>query len=177
MIPCTLVIKGFLSDFAPPLTKQARSSQAVTENACISLDSIRPGDFIKLKLLGPTTIQFSGRFNSVDTDASFWQPPSLASKNWEFPYRPAIVASVEHNVVVRKGRKGVTLTVFPLMMRKEGLEEFPERIRSRFIPLAMLGIDSRHPTSRTRIEPSMPTHTSTTLVRFSLFPWILTLYR
>jgi len=30
-------------------------------------------------------------------------------------------------------------------MRKEGLEEFPERIRSRYIPLAMLGIDSRTP--------------------------------
>jgi len=91
------------------------------------------------------TIQFSGRFNSVDTDPSFWRPPSLATEHWEFPYRPAIVASVEHHVVVRKGRKGMKLSVYPLMMREGGLGEFPEHIRSRFIPLAMLGIDSRTP--------------------------------
>src|SRR6266498_249242 len=100
---------------------------------------------IKLKLLGPPTIQFSGRFNSVDTDPSFWQPPSLASEHWKFPYRPAIVASVEHCVIVRKGRKGMELSVYPLMMQKEGLWEFPPHIRSRFIPLAMLSINSRTP--------------------------------
>jgi len=37
------------------------------------------------------------------------------------------------------------LSVYPLMMRKGGLGEFPEHIRSRFIPLATLGIDSRTP--------------------------------
>ena len=123
---------------SPPFTRSAKESLKV-------LDSIQPGDFIKLKLLGSPTIQFSGRFNSVDTDPSFWRPPSLASEHWEFPYRPAIVVSVEHRVIVRKGRKGMKLSVYPLMMRKEGLGEFPEHIRSRFIPLAMLGIDSRTP--------------------------------
>jgi casein kinase I family protein HRR25 len=138
-------------DFAAPFTKQTHSSPAVTENTRKLFDLIRPGDLIKLKLLGPSTIQFSGRFNSIHTDASFWQPPSLASKEWQFPYRPAIVASVERDVVVRKGRKGMTLSVYPLMMRKEGLEEFPEYMRSRYIPLnaSTLGIDSRTP----QVEP------------------------
>jgi hypothetical protein len=137
----------FLSDFVPPITRRARSSPAlaVTESTSKLLDSIQPGDFIKLKLLGSPTIQFSGRFNSVVTDPSIWRPPSLATEHWEFPYRPAIVASVQHRAVVRKGRKGMKLTVYPLMMRKEGLGEFPEHIRSRFIPLAMLGVDSRTP--------------------------------
>ena len=139
-----LIDQAFLSDFVPLITKQP-SSPAVTECAVKLLDSIQPGDFIKLKLLGSPTIQFSGRFNSVVTDPSFWRPPSLASEHWDFPYRPAIVASVEHCVVVRKGRKGIKLSVYPLMMRKEGLREFPEHIRSRFIPLAMLGIDSCTP--------------------------------
>jgi len=151
VISCAIVAKKFLSDFAAPITKQAHSSPAVTKSTRKLFDLIRPGDFIKLKLLGPPTIQFSGRFNSIHTDASFWQPPSLAGKEWEFPYRPAIVASVERDVVVRKGRKGMTLSVYPLMMRKEGLEEFPEYMRSRYIPLnaSTLGIDSRTP----QVEP------------------------
>jgi len=141
----SIVTKCFLSDFAPLITKQTRSSPAVPESTRKLLDSIQPGDFIKVQLLGPPTIQFSGRFNSVNTDASFWHSPTLASKNWEFPYRPAIVASVERGVVVHKGRKGINLSVYPLMMRKEGLEHFPEHMQSRFIPLSMLGIDSRTP--------------------------------
>lgn len=135
----------FLSDFAPPLVKQTRSSRAVPESTRKLLDSVQPGDFIKVQLLGPPTIQFSGRFNSVKTDPSFWHSAALTTKYWEFPYRPAIVASVERGVVVHKGRKGINLSVYPLMMRKEGLEEFPEHMRSRFIPLSMLSIDSRIP--------------------------------
>jgi hypothetical protein len=146
-----MVATTFLSDFAPPIAKQARAKRVVTENTRKLLDSIRPGDFIKLKLLGPPTIQFSGRLNSVDTDTSFWQPPSLAGKEWEFPYRPAIVASVEHDVVVRKGKKGMKLTVYPLMLRKGGLDEFPEYVRRRYIPLdaSALGTDPRTP----EVEP------------------------
>ncbi|KAF8517485.1 kinase-like domain-containing protein [Gautieria morchelliformis] len=138
-------------DLAPLLTEQARSSPAVTERTRKLLGLIRPADFIKLKLLGPPTVQFSGRFNSINTDNGFWQPPSLAGNEWEFPYRPAIVASVVRNVIVHKGRKGITLSVYPLMMRKEGLDEFPEYIRSRYIPLdaSMLAIDSRTP----QVEP------------------------
>jgi hypothetical protein len=139
------------SDFAPPIAEQARSSRAVTESTQKLLDLLRPGDFIKLKLLGPPTIQFSGRFNSTNTDSSFWQPPSLADKEWEFPYRPAIVSSVERDIVVREGRKGITLSVYPLMLRKEGLEGFPEYIRSRFMPLdaSMLRTDPCTP----EVEP------------------------
>jgi len=37
----------------------------VPESTRILVDSIQPGDFIKVQLLGPPTIQFSGRFNSV----------------------------------------------------------------------------------------------------------------
>ncbi|KAF8497316.1 hypothetical protein JB92DRAFT_1030241 [Gautieria morchelliformis] len=151
VIPCAIVTKAFLSDFAPLITKQARSSPAVTEKTRKLFDSTRPGDFIKLKLLGPPTVQFSGRFNSVNTDISFWQPPSLAGKEWEFPYRPAIVASVTRDVIVHKGRKGITLSVYPLMVRKEGLDEFPEDMRSQCIPLdaSVLAIDSRTP----QVEP------------------------
>ena len=94
------------------------------------LNLLQPSDFIKLKLLGPPTIQFSGRYNSTHTDNSFWQPPSLTGKEWEFPYRPAIIASVECNIVVREGQKGITLSVYPLMLQKEGLEGFPEYIRN-----------------------------------------------
>lgn len=114
-------------------------------------DVIRPGDFIKLRLLGPATVQFSGRFNSVDSDDSFWQPPSLTGKEWEFPYRPAIVASVKRDGVVRRGRKGMSLSVYPLMLRKQGLDELPENIRRRYIPLvaSMSGTDSRTP----EVEP------------------------
>ena len=151
IVPCAITTKAFRSDFAPPITKQAHSSPAVTESVRKLFELIRPGDFIKLKLLGPPTIQFSGRFNSINTDSSFWQPPSLAGKEWEFPYRPAIVSSVEHNVVVRKGKKGLTLSVYPLIMRKEGLDAFPGSMRSRYIPLdaSTLGIDSRTP----QVEP------------------------
>jgi hypothetical protein len=151
MISYTVVTRAFLSDYAPLITKQSPSSPEVTERTCKLLDLIRPGDFIKLKLLGPDTVQFSGRFNSIVTDNSFWQPPSLAGKEWEFAYRPAIVVSVARNVVVRKGRKGITLSVYPLMMRKEGLDGFPEHIRSRYISLdaSKLGTDSRTP----QVEP------------------------
>lgn len=140
-----------LSDFAPPIAKKAHPAQAVVESTLRLLDSIRPGDFIKLKLLGPPTIQFSGRFSSINTDTSFWQPPSMADEKWKFPYRPAIVASVERDIVVRKGRKGMTLSVYPLMLRKEGLHEFPEHMGRRFIPLdaSMLGSDPRTP----EVEP------------------------
>jgi hypothetical protein len=84
MITYIIVAKIFLSDFAPSFAKQAHASPAVTESTSRLLDSISPGDFIKLKLLGPPTIQFSGRLNSADTDTSFWQPPSLAGKEWDF---------------------------------------------------------------------------------------------
>ena len=151
MIPNVGITKAFLSDFAPLIAKQPRSSRRVTETTRKQFDSIRPGDFMKLKLLGLPTVQFSGRFNSVDSDTSFWQPPSLAGKEWEFPFRPAIVASVERDVVVRKGRKGLRLSVYPLMLREEGLDEFPEDIRSRYIPLDLstLSTNSRTP----EVEP------------------------
>ena len=127
--------------------KKPSSSRAVTESVSKLLDVIRPGDFIKVKLLGPATVQFSGRFNSIDTDHSFWQSPSLTGKEWEFPYRPAIVASLDRDVVVRKGKKGMTLSVYPLMKREKGLDEFPENIRRRYIPLdaSMVGTDSPTP--------------------------------
>ena len=151
MVTYFIVTKTFLSDFAPPFTKQARASRVVTESTRQLLDSISPGDFITLKLLGPPTIQFSGRFNSVDTDTSFWQPPSLAGQEWEFPFRPAIVASVEHDVVVRKGKKGMKLSVYPLMLQKGRLDEFPENIRRRYISLdaSPLSTDPRIP----EVEP------------------------
>jgi hypothetical protein len=146
-----IVTNGVLSEFVPPIANQARPARAVPQSARKLFDLICPGDFIKLKLLGPSTIQFSGRFNSVDTDTSFWQSPSLAGKEWQFPYRPAIVASVKRNAVVHKGRKGITLSVYPLMLRKEGLDGFPEHIRSRYIALdaSSLSADSRAP----EVEP------------------------
>ncbi|KIM92262.1 hypothetical protein PILCRDRAFT_117298 [Piloderma croceum F 1598] len=128
--------------FAPLIAKQARSSQAVTESTHQQLALLQPGDFIKLRLLGPPTVQFSGRLNSANTDTSFWQPPSMADKEWKFPYRPAIVASVERDLVVRKMRKGMTLSVYPLMLREEGLEGFPEHIRNRYFALDALTLDT-----------------------------------
>jgi hypothetical protein len=151
VIPYAIVAKAFLSDFAPLIPKKARSS-AARESTPKLFDLIRPGDFIKLKLLGRPTLQFSGRFNRVETDDSFWQPPSLAGNEWEFSYRPAIVASVEGNVIVHQGRKGITLSVYPLMMRKEGLDELPEYMPSRYIPLdaSTLGTDSPTPQAEPR---------------------------
>ena len=92
-------------------------------------------------------------------------------KSGEFPYRPAIVVSVERDVVIRKGRKGMTLAVYPHIMRKEGLAEFPEYMRSRCIPL----VDSRTP----KVEPEWTL--ANTYIYYntcvSLFPWIHILCR
>ena len=159
-----------LLDFAPSIAKKVPAPQAVTKSTLKLLDSIFPGDFIKFKLLGLPTIQFRRRFNSVDTDSSFWQPPSLAGKQWKSPYRPAIVASVERDNFVHKGRKGTQLTIYPLMLRKEDLDKFPEHMRSRFIPLdaSMLGIDSRMP----EVEPKWNlanTYIYNTCVTFAVF--------
>jgi len=57
------------------------------------------------------------------------------------------------------------------MMRKDGLGVFPEYIRGRFIPLAMLGIDSRIP----QVEDGSLVKAYIYNICVTLcFPWILT---
>jgi len=63
-------------------------------------------------------------------DTGFWQPSLMTDKKWKFPYRPAIVSSMEHDLAVHKWRKRVSLLVYPLMLYKEVLEGFPEHIQS-----------------------------------------------
>ena len=96
---------------------------------------IKPGDLVKLKLLARPSIQFSGRFNSIQTDHSFWQSPSLDGKPWDFPFRPAIVVSVTRGIVVHRGKRGIQLTVFPLFFRPEGFTSLSEDAQMKFVPL------------------------------------------
>lgn len=123
-----------------------------TETLNLTCPPIQPGDFIKLRLLAAPTVLFSGRFSSIETDASFWHSPSLNDRSWQFPFRPAIVASVEHDEVARRGKKGMKLTVYPLISRTEGLDGLPESLRKRFVPLGTNaeGVDDRAPA----VEPS-----------------------
>jgi hypothetical protein len=123
-------------DFAPPFDEPPRIPTEPLPSPDRGYHWVQPGDFIKLKLLGPPTVQFSGAFDSVETDTSFWQPPSLNGTQWTFPYRPAIVASVERNVVIRRGKRGIRLSVYPIIAKRQGLDQLPEDMRRRFIPLS-----------------------------------------
>lgn len=60
LIPCALLTEGFRASYH-------EASPLFTRSA---------GEYVLVPLLR--------RFNSVDTDPSFWRPPSLASKHWNF---------------------------------------------------------------------------------------------
>jgi hypothetical protein len=80
-------------------------------------------------------------------DPSFWHPPSLDDSKWEFPFRPAVIESVKKGVVSNRGRECLTISVYPIMSRPEGLEQLSSTLRERFIPLGVnvRGADPRSP--------------------------------
>lgn len=132
-IDCPSVLIVFIStDYVPPLAIKRPKFSDVPKATTNFVSSLRPGDFIKLKVLLVPSLQFGEPRNSVQMDPSYWQPPSLDGRDWETEYRPAIVVSIERGVVVRKGREGVKISVYPLMRR----DTLPASAEGKFIPLA-----------------------------------------
>lgn len=99
--------------------------------------SVKAGSFVLLRVLARPTLEqvdalWYNRQDDEKTDNSYYHQPSLARPEWQFKWRPAIVT----NVRVSYDTDSCALDIVPLMIRKNGSADIPERRHKTFIHIA-----------------------------------------
>lgn len=161
----------------PPETPPERSDPVeVLETADSEKVAVKAGSFVLLRVLTRPTLEFAdpiwqAKEDDEETDNSYYHQPSLSKPEWKFKWRPAIVTDFSY------GTGRCKLSVMPLMVRENGLDDIPERRHKGFVHISS-DIASGNSTSKNDAEvtpsPAWPLQGTYSFLQFdeySIYVW------